>query len=196
MVTTELWNAIKRICESLVATVPQPRRGVVQSVNPATMQARVLIQPEGLLSGWLPIAGSVTGNGYGILFAPLPGSQVLVIPTDMFVEGAVVVASHWSVLQPPPSGYAAGEYWLVSQTGSFIKIKNDGTIEIEDQSGTLLTFNNNGTATLSGDLNVTGTITALYNTPNSVGVTTHKHNQGVDSHGDTEQPTDSPTPGT
>lgn len=50
--------------------------------------------------------------------------------------------------------------------------------------------------TVHGDLHVTGAIIAGFGGADQVGLQTHKHNQGADSHSDAEVPTDAPTPGT
>lgn len=48
----------------------------------------------------------------------------------------------------------------------------------------------------TGDLHVTGAITAGYGGGDQIGLQSHTHTQGNDSHGDTEAPTSAPTPGT
>jgi hypothetical protein len=48
----------------------------------------------------------------------------------------------------------------------------------------------------SGDLRVVGAITAGYGGLDQVGLQTHTHAQGNDSHGDSELPTNAPTAGT
>jgi phage gp45-like len=50
--------------------------------------------------------------------------------------------------------------------------------------------------TINGDLHVTGAVIAGYGGADQVGLQTHGHKQGNDSHGDTEVPTDAPTAGT
>ena len=52
-----------------------------------------------------------------------------------------------------------------------------------------------GVSTYTGNLTTTGEITAKVGA-DSVGLSTHKHTQPDDSHGDTEQPTAAPTGGT
>ena len=46
------------------------------------------------------------------------------------------------------------------------------------------------------ELRCTGAVTAYYGTGSHVGLTTHTHTQGADSHGDTEVATNAPTAGT
>jgi hypothetical protein len=48
---------------------------------------------------------------------------------------------------------------------------------------------------LDGDVRATGYVIAGYGGANQVGLQTHTHTQGNDSHGDSEQPTNAPTPG-
>lgn len=100
-----------------------------------------------------------------------------------------------------------------------IDLRRDGTLKITDANGIVLDTTSgslvitgnvevNGTLKIdkletgedglnvSGAISATGEITAKSGGASSVTVTGHQHNQGVDSHGDAEQATDSPTPGT
>lgn len=54
----------------------------------------------------------------------------------------------------------------------------------------------NGVSLYSQDISTGGNITAHAGTGGSVGLATHSHAQGADSHGDTESPTNAPTGGT
>lgn len=211
--TADLHNAIKRTVEGMMGTLPMARRGIIDSVNPAKMQARVLIQPEGALSGWLPIATTNLGAGWGLLSAPVLGTQCVVLPIDGDAHAGVIIGYHYSNAQQPPAT-GPGEMWLYHETGSVLKIAangaitaqdaagafwqlpNNGTAIIQDKAGTSLTFENNGSAALAGSLTVTGEVTAGYGTSQWNGLRTHTHNQPPDSHGDTEAATDAPTAGT
>ena len=54
---------------SVVGQVSQfgaPRCGLVASFNPQTYCAKVMIQPENTLTGWLPILSSWVGPGWGL----------------------------------------------------------------------------------------------------------------------------------
>jgi hypothetical protein len=52
------------------------------------------------------------------------------------------------------------------------------------------------TTTIHGKLHVTQEVIANFGAPNQIGLLTHTHTQGADSHGDTEVPTNAPTAGT
>jgi uncharacterized protein involved in type VI secretion and phage assembly len=123
-----------------------PRIAVVTSVDPATFTARVTVQPEAVLSGWLPVASPWVGNGWGLACAPMPGDQVVVIWQDGDAEQGVIVGRLWSNAAPPPNA-PAGELWLQHSTGSFLKLRHDGSIE-----------SNAASWTHTGDLHVSGNV--------------------------------------
>lgn len=143
-----LWNALRAQAGALDQALAQPRFGVVASVDPNSYTARVLLQPEGVLSGWLPVLSLWVGNGWGLSALPSPGDQVLVVAQEGDSEHGIVLGAAYNLNQPPPAA-PAGEFWLVHQSGSFIKLLADGSIAT-----------NATQFTLTGNLNVTGSITA------------------------------------
>lgn len=125
-----LMNALKAQAGALDQTRGQPRLALVTSVDPATATARVTLQPEGVLSGWLPIATAWSGAGWGLTCPPTPGDQVLVLPQEGDAEHGIIVARLFSASQPPPQA-PSGEFWVVHQSGSSLKLLNDGTVRIK-----------------------------------------------------------------
>lgn len=123
-------NLIKQQASALDQGGGQPRFGTVTSVNPAMATARVTLQPEGVLTGWLPVLSLWTGAGWGMCCPPSPGDQVLVVAQEGDAEHGVIVGSAYSKTHMPPNT-PVGELWLVHKTGSFIKLQNDGTIHIQ-----------------------------------------------------------------
>ena len=79
-------NALKSHSANLDLATGQAKFGIVVSVNYQTAMGRVTIQPDGVLSGWLPILSQWTGNGWGLVCLPSPGDQVLVLPQEGDVE--------------------------------------------------------------------------------------------------------------
>ncbi|HTJ88870.1 MAG TPA: baseplate assembly protein [Acidocella sp.] len=127
-----------------------PRCGLVSSFNPQTYCAKVLIQPENTLTGWLPILSFWVGPGWGCV-APLPlGVQVLVLPDRNDAQQGVISGVLYSDVDTPPNSAAAGEILLLHQSGSFVTLKNDGSVDINAPAGLNIT----------GNVKVTGTITA------------------------------------
>jgi phage baseplate assembly protein V len=127
--TNILSNIIKSHASNLDQSAGQAKFGTVTSVNAANATARVTIQPEGVLSGWLPILSMWVGNGWGMTCPPTPGDQVLLVPQEGDAEQGVIVGRVFSVNQMPPAA-PVGEFWLLHQSGSFLKLCNDGTIRI------------------------------------------------------------------
>ncbi|MCW8307737.1 phage baseplate assembly protein V [Acidiphilium sp. PA] len=143
------WNAVKARAAALDGMSGQARFGIVASFDASAYAARVMLQPENALSGWLPVLSSWIGAGWGMAAPLSPGDQVMVLGQEGDAEQAVVIGRVWSDTEPPP-GAPVGEFWLVHQTGSFIKLKNDGTIALQAS-----------TVSIQGDLMVSGEISDL-----------------------------------
>jgi uncharacterized protein involved in type VI secretion and phage assembly len=122
-------NALKQQSAALDAARGQARYGVVASFDPATYTARVLLQPEGVLSGWLPILSGWVGSGWGLAAPPAPGDQVLVLAQEGDAEHGIIAGRAFSAAAPPPQA-PVGEMWLVHASGAFVKLQNDGTVRI------------------------------------------------------------------
>jgi len=154
-----LLNALKAHAAGLDAAFAQPRFGLVSSVDPSTYTARVLFQPEGVLSGWLPILTAWGGSGWGLVCAPTPGQQVLVVAQEGEAEHGIILGAAFSQTNQPPNA-PAGEFWLVHASGTFLKLLTDGSIA---GNATQFTLTGNvvltGNATITGNLSVSGTIT-------------------------------------
>jgi phage gp45-like len=94
--------------------------------------------------------------------APLmPGAQVLVIAQEGDAEQGVVIGAVWSAVDTPMAA-TAGELWLRHQSGSFLKLQNDGTIAMAAPQ-----VNITGNLVVSGDISdqngAHGTVAALRN---------------------------------
>ena len=124
-----LVNALKSHSANLDQATGQVKFGTVASVNNQTATARVKIQPEGILSGWLPILSQWVGNGWGMISPPAPGDQVVLVPQEGDIEQGIIIGRAFSVSQVAPAA-PCGEFWLVHKSGSFLKLCNDGTIQI------------------------------------------------------------------
>lgn len=125
-----LTNAIKMQAGRLDSRVGQPRFGTVTSVKTDMAIAKVRLQPDGILTGWLPVLSSWIGNGWGLVCQPSPGDQVLVIPQEGNAEHGVIVGRSFSEQNRPPDA-PIGEFWIVHKSGSALKLTNDGTIRIK-----------------------------------------------------------------
>lgn len=122
-------NVLKAHAAALDRAQGQPRFGLVASVDPARYAVRVTLQPEAVLTGWLPVLSQWVGAGWGIAALPAPGDQVLVLPQDGEAEHGVVVGAAFSDRALPPAA-PSGELWLVHKSGAALHLANDGTVRV------------------------------------------------------------------
>src|SRR3984957_6089650 len=101
----------------------QARMGTVTSSNSQTATAKVLLQPEGVLTGWLPVLTQWAGSGWGMACPPSPGDQVLIIPQEGDAQHGLIVGRLYSnSVRPPAAG--PGEITLTHQSGCSIRLLN------------------------------------------------------------------------
>ncbi len=166
-------NVLKAHAGAMDQAAGQPRFGLVTSFDPATYTARVSLQPEGVLSGWLPVLSAWIGGGWGMVCPPSPGDQVLVLAQEGHAEHGVIIGRAFSNPQSPPAA-PAGELWLVHATGSFLKLHNDGSI-----AGSAKQWALNGPVSITGSVTISGSLT--------VGGNLQTDGNVLDAHGSLEQ---------
>jgi phage baseplate assembly protein V len=221
MSADQLLNALKLHMASMDAQAGQARMGVVQSYDPNSGTAKVLIQPEGVLTSWLPVLSQSVGAGWGVHTPLAGGEQVLVLPMEGDADNGVIVGRAWSdQMQPPQNPFGgtlgAAQILLLDKSGSAllldatgnIKVKNaagasaliesNGQIALTDASGTSLVLSNNGTVKVTGTLAVSGDIIDLNNAHGSVQTLRAAYNAhvhpGVETGGNNTGTTDDPVP--
>lgn len=125
-----LLNSFKGFSGEQDASIGQPRFATVTSVDPEQGTVRAQLQPEGVQTGWLPVMSQWVGNGWGLSCPPSPGDQVLVLTLEGDAENGVVVGRTWSRDDGIPQA-PVGELWLTHQSGSSIRLVNNGTVAIK-----------------------------------------------------------------
>jgi type VI secretion system (T6SS) baseplate-like injector VgrG len=125
-----LLNIIKQHAGAMDQGGGQPRFATVTSVNPANATAKVTLQPEGVLTGWLPVLSPWIGAGWGMACPPSPGDQVLVLAQEGNAEHGIIIGRAFSAAQGSPET-PVGELWLVHRSGSYIRLQNDGTVRMK-----------------------------------------------------------------
>ncbi|MCE9565854.1 MAG: phage baseplate assembly protein V [Planctomycetes bacterium] len=151
-----LQNVMRREGERAASQRALTRMATVTSYDPNSYAAKVVIQPEGHETGFIPVATPWVGSGWGMFCPPSPGDVVDV----HFQEGgklAAYVSLRFYGDAAQPLGVPSGEFWLVHQSGSFLKFKNDGTVLVNGAGDINVTAPN---LNLTGNLNVTGDIVA------------------------------------
>jgi phage baseplate assembly protein V len=159
----EFFDLLTLKSEKTHESFAQPRIGTVTSSNSQTATARVLLQPEGVLTGWLPVLTQWAGSGWGMACPPSPGDQVLIIPQEGDAQHGLIVGRLYSNSVRPPQ-VESGEIVFSHQSGCSLRLLNSGVIVAE------------------GDLHVSGDIYdahgSLSKLRNDYNVHTHHTNNG------------------
>ena len=139
----------------------QPRIGTISSYDQSTHAVKVMIQPEGVESNWMPLGAIGIGNGWGVLVGPQLGDQVAVVFEHGDFESGAVVARIFSTAQAAPA-VPPGEIWAVHQSGSSLKLIASGDVDINSVANFNITTAANCSIAVSGDADVTVTGNASY----------------------------------
>ena len=145
-----------------------PRHATVSSYNPNTYAVKVLIQPEGVESNWMPLGSIGVGNGWGVVVGPQLGDQVMVAFPEGDFSGGVVVARLYSSENPPPV-VASGEIAIQHSSGSILRFNADGSVSLNTpgnlnvsaaEMNIVAPVNITGNVAITGSTAVTGAITS------------------------------------
>lgn len=122
-------NAMQLEAERVLALPAKPRIGIVTNYDPDHYAARVLLQPEDFLTGYLPITTPWVGNGWGFYAPPSIGDKVEVHFQQDGKEAGFIVNRFYST-KTVPLFVPSGEFWVVHQSGSTIRFTNAGDVII------------------------------------------------------------------
>lgn len=157
----DMLNASRREAERAMHGRATVRLGTVSNYDPATYSAKVRVQPEDVETGWLPIATPWVGNGWGMFAAPKVGDVVEVRFQEGGRQAGMIGLRHFGDTLRPLA-VPSGEFWLQHASGSFLKFKNDGSVEVHAAGDLTATVDGSMTATIGGQttLTSTGNVTA------------------------------------
>ncbi len=152
-------NAIRRDTAAMVGSVAQPRFATVESVDASTHSVRLTLQPEGVLTGWVPDASAfATGGGYGMVFPLSVGDQVKVVHANGDADNPVIVGRLFSTVDMPPVSQATGK---PVQSGEFGVFTDGAWLHMSGgviyAQATKLVFT--GDVDVTGNMTITGTLT-------------------------------------
>jgi len=164
-----LLNQVRRAATEAGQANATTRHGTVSSYDPDNYAVKVLIQPEGVVTGWLPLKAVWIGNGWGFFAAPSIGDAVEV----EFQEADGGVGSvGWRFFNDSerPLSVPTGELWIVHKHGQSIKLTTDGAVTLDDAQGAQIKLKGDGTISSAGNWTHSGTFKA-----NDIELTTHVH---------------------
>ena len=141
-----LLNANRLQAQRAMASVVTSRVGSITSYDPNTFTARVQLQPDSEISGWMPVSSAWIGNGWGMFAPPNIGDLVDVVYINGDLQAGTIVARFYNQ-QNQPIAVPSGEFWLVHKSGAFFKLLNAGGLTLSDGKGATVTLNGDGTIT-------------------------------------------------
>lgn len=182
----KLTNLMRQQASQVLSTRTDTTRvGIITSYNKENYTAKVLIQPEEILTGWWPILTPWVGNNWGLMAAPTIGDQVVVHFQEGNISTGFIGDRIFNSQDVAPNpGPDSGEIWIVHKTGTFLKFMNDGTIQIQalDEDGNPSTLNIIANVIVTGTISATGDVldNSQVNTDTMKGMRTiynaHTHN--------------------
>jgi phage baseplate assembly protein gpV len=131
-----LENVIFRCIERFMAGRFSERHGMVTSYDPDKHLAKVMLMPDGLETGWIPIEESHMGQGFGIAVGLTPGDgkstgdQVIVRCEENDFESFKVTKSVHSSKDKPPK-VESGEMVFWTKWGQQIRFNKDGSLTLK-----------------------------------------------------------------
>lgn len=204
--TDDLMNQVKAQAHAVASRMGSGRWGLITSTRKTDTgyEVRVKLQPEDVLTGWLPVLSPMVGNGWGIVSPPALNNQAFVIPQEGRADHGVVVGMAFNNqdLPPQPGGNAVaeGQFALVHKNGSYLLFNDDDVVLVTNRdllatvgrdakvlaknsltaSAPTVTIDADGqggntTVKLDGDLHVTGSVVAGFGTGDQVGLQSHRH---------------------
>lgn len=136
-------------------TVGKPKFGTVTSYDPEAYLVKVMLQPEEIETGWLPVEVLLAGNGFGVYAGPSVGDQAVVHFLEGDREAGWCTGFIPSDEDRPPS-VPSGEILIKHKSGAFLRFTNDGKVHVEATAG----IATKGPWSHDGTLHVTDEVTA------------------------------------
>lgn len=131
----KLLNQMRAQAQMVISNVALTRMGTIANYNPTTYQVKVFIEPQdteapnNTLTGWIPLLSSWVGNGWG-MFAPPSIGAACALHFSEGNFGAPFAAQMLFNNTNLPVAVQSGEFWLVHESGSTLKLTNDGNVTL------------------------------------------------------------------
>lgn len=162
----KLLNAMRMQAMQAMGEVAQVRIGLIDSYDANNYCAKVKIQPENVLTGWLPVTSQWVGNGWGMFAPPSIGDLVEVHFQEGSFEAGIINMRFFNDVARPLN-VPSGEFWLQHKSGAYFKLLNNGNATFSDGHGASVALNGDGTINSqatqwnhAGNVTVTGNIIA------------------------------------
>lgn len=91
--------------------------------------AKVMLEPTGIETEWLPIGSFYAGNNFGFLALPEQGTEVIVVFEMGDIKCGKIICYNFNDVDKPPV-IDIGEVVMLHKSGSFFKFHANGNVEI------------------------------------------------------------------
>lgn len=132
------------------------RFGIVRSYNPATFSVKVELQPEGVITGWIPLGSPWIGSGWGMFAAPSIGDLIRVDFAGGDPDAGIASMRAFTDVNAPVS-VPTGEFWIVHKSGSALRFHNDGSVDVVSAGKLNVTVGSDATVNVTGKAIVNAT---------------------------------------
>lgn len=152
--------------QELLSRMAKCRLGEITEYDPEQYAVKVMIQPEGFETGWIPIKMLSGADGWGVFIGPDQGAQAILEPVEGSRENFVMIGVLPSDdAKPPSGGPPSGEIWMVHKEGGLMQFKPAGLVVVQ-----AATYQVEGVEGADCALTVKGTIIATGNIVSSAEV--------------------------
>lgn len=138
--------------------------GIVTGYDPTNYLVTVELYPQdnpsdspALQTGWIPLFTPWAGSGWGMFLPPNIGDIIEVHYQDGSLQNAYAALRCFNFNELPDS-VQSGEFWLIHQTGSFIKLTNDGNLTVSSGVNITIEATANVNITGSAEVNITAPV--------------------------------------
>lgn len=166
--TGGLTNAMRREAQRMIDGKAFTKIGVVTGFDPKRYAAKVMLKPDEVETGWLPIGSTVVGNGWGLVAPPSLGDQVLVHFVEGSLQAGTIGVRFYSAKSAPMQGSKPGEFLLVHASGSRLRFLENGNVELEAAQDLVMTVGGDLNVEVEGEIAVQTSQTATVTAPSGV----------------------------
>lgn len=182
-------ETIKRVVADMLNMQARTQYGTVTAYNPNNYTVKVMLQPAGPETDFIPLTAAWAGNNLGAVFGPPIGTDCRVDFVDGVVEASIAGGRFFNSKNKPPV-VQSGQGAIVDGAGSFVKLNNDGTITFSAPAGITSTtplLKQVGNMEVDGNIVSTKNITAALDIADQGGAKTmatmrsdyNSHNNGA-----------------
>lgn len=137
-------NMIRMHASLMQNSISSTQLAIVTAYDPVNyaVQVQTYAQDDDtnqpLVTGWIPLFTPWMGNGWGLYLPPNLGDLIEVHYQEGSLQNGYAGLRCFNPTSPAglpsPNGVPSGEFWLIHQTGSYIKVTNDGKVSINGQA--------------------------------------------------------------